>query len=178
MQQDANHREETETSSSRHRNSFGRRLDSNDSDSFLGEQRSGFIGSACIRDEYIHVLNRADQRGRDDSQFAGISYDDDLLRLLDHGAKGKCFVRFVGGGSSIGVDTGHAEKKLIEKAVTEEIDSRSPDQRKRPWPVNITARQMYLKTGHVAELHADVNGIGDDGDIAPMTHAPRHPSGG
>src|SRR5580704_18858037 len=140
MQQDANHREETETSSSRHRNSFGGRLDSNDSDSFLGEHRSGFIGSARIRDQYIHVLNRADQRGRDDAQFAGISYDNDLLGLLDHRAKGECFVRFVGGGSSVGVDTGHAEKKFIEKSVTKKIDSRSPDQRKRPWPVNVTAR--------------------------------------
>jgi hypothetical protein len=63
--------------------------DSNDSYPNPGKTRHHFVGAAGIGDEHIHVLDGADQRWRDDAQFAGISHDNDLLGLLDHRANGE-----------------------------------------------------------------------------------------
>ena len=152
--------------------------DSNDSDSTPGERRDHFVRSTCIRDQHIHILDGADQGGGNDSQFAGVGDHNDLLGLLDHGAKGEGFVRFVGRGSAAGVDAGDAEEKLVEETIAEEIDGGSPDQRKRPRPVEVASRQMDLEAWHVTKFHADVDRIGDDGDVAAMTQTPRHPSRG
>src|ERR1035438_8113692 len=48
--------------------------DSNHSDFLPGKCRNHFVGSACIRDEHIYVLDRADQSGGDPPELAGLSH--------------------------------------------------------------------------------------------------------
>jgi hypothetical protein len=76
------------------------------------------------------------------------------------------------------VDAAGAYKDLIEIDFVQEIDCGLADQRERASPLHDPTGNEGLQAFAVAQLHGDIDGIGDDANIVAVPQIPRHLRGG
>ena len=126
----------------------------------------------------MKLAGLADECGRDLAEFAGVGYDDDLTGLLDHLAIDETFFSFEGGGAAVGVKACDAEEDLVEIDIIKKVEGSTAGEREGPGPGNDAASENGADAGLIAELHADVDGVGDDLDFVAMTEAAADVSGG
>ena len=64
---------------------------------------------------------------------------------------------------------GDTQEDSVHVYIVEEFKSGISGERKRPRPGNDAAGQIGANTGLIAEFHADIDRVGDDLDLFPMT---------
>src|SRR5271168_1230611 len=137
-----------------------------------------FRGNAGVSDERMDGRNGADQRGADGADLLGIGDDDDLLGVANHGKGDGGLLGFEGGDAAFEIESGDADEGLVEVDVAQEVERGLAGEGEGPGPGEGSAGEHGFDGGLVAELHTDVQRIGDDGDATAMAEGAAHLGGG
>ena len=138
----------------------------------------GLGRGAGVGNQEVNLVGRADKGRADFAEFARVGDHDDLLGLLEHLAVDQRLVGLQRGGAALGIQSGHAQKHLVHIDVVEEGQRRVAGERERPRPGNHAAGQIGADAGLVAQLHADVDGVGDHLNLVAMAQAAADVRGG
>ena len=136
---------------------------------------SGEIG-VCY--EYMDGGDGADEGGADLAHLSGVCDDDDLLGVANHGEGDGGLFGLERGDSSLEIEACDSDEGLVEVDVAEEVESRLAGEGEGPGPGESSSGEHGLDGGLIAEFHADVDGVGDDGDAVAMTERTANLRGG
>ena len=110
-------------------------------------------------------------------QFAAVGDGDFSLGLADHAAVDFNFIVVEAGESALGVDAVDADEEDVDKDAAHAGDGGGADEGE-PVAAEMAAGDEDLNVFAVAELHGDVDGVGDDGDAAEGVEAADNFRGG
>lgn len=141
-------------------------------DASRGEGFEVFWADAGIRHEDVDGRGRADQRGTEVSYLGGVGDHDDLSRIADHRLRDGGLFRLKGGYAALEIETRGADECLVHVDILQKPERGLPGEGKRPGPCERPSGKGGLDGGLVAQLHADVEGVRDDGDPTAMAKGP------
>jgi hypothetical protein len=126
----------------------------------------------------VNLVGRADECRAHLAEFAGVGHHDYLFRLLEHLAKHQRLFSFQRRCSAVCVKAGNAQENLVEVHIVEKAERGAAGKRERPRPGNHTAGKKRTDARLVAELHADVDGVGDHLDVFAVAQTAANVRGG
>ncbi len=165
----------------RNRSTCARRAidsDAKDLDSQFLKWLNSFVGGAGAGDEHVNFACLADEGRGDLAELAGVDNGDHLTGLLDHFAVDEAFFGFKRGGAAVRVEARDADEDPIEINVFEEIESCAAGERKGPGPRNYSSGEHGADAGLVAQLHSDIDGVGNYVQFVAMAKAATDVGGG
>src|ERR1051325_4908950 len=146
-------------------------------DFLRGELSGDLSGRAFVRDDEVDVGDRADEGRADVSELGVICDDDALACLAQHGAVHGCLVGIIGGQAVLGMNAVHAYEYLVDEHLADGGDGDGAGERE-PVAAHRAARDDDFQIDAMAELHSDVDGVGEDCDSLAVTNAARDLCGG
>jgi len=135
-------------------------------------KRSQRFGTrAGVGNQRVDGASRADECRTNLAKFARVGGDDHRPGLLDHLAVDQRFICLERGGTAFGVETRDAHEDLVHINVVEKVECGITGKRERPRPGNHAACQVGADARLVAQLHADIDGIGHDLNLVAVAQA-------
>src|SRR5580700_1565055 len=97
---------------------------------------------------------------------------------MNHRPEGEAFLRLNHGYAAHRVHSARADKHFVQVDVAQEVDRTLADQRKRSRPLYESAGYERQQPRAIAQLHRDIDGIGDYSEVAAIADVASDLGGG
>jgi hypothetical protein len=133
-------------------------------DAKVAERLDHFLSSSLVGDEYVKVLGCADLPPGYYAKLAVIDDSDFSLSVPYHRPVQVGFIGAEACGSPVRIDAVGAKEKCADNDVLQTVRCRGANKRE-PVPAQITSGHKHIQVFTFRQLHGDVDGVCDDGDV-------------
>lgn len=138
--------------------------DANDCDAGLLEGGDHFVGGSGVGDKHVQLFGLADAPSRDDVNLAVVDDGDAAARELDHGRVQVGFVGPKAACAPSGVDAVGSDEEGLDEHLLHALDGGGAYEGE-PVAPEMAASDEDINVLAFGELHGDIDGVGDDGDV-------------
>jgi len=151
--------------------------DLSNANALAAQRHEMFFFGFAIGDEHVNSIWRADEGRADNADLAVVRDDDFLPRLLQQGVVDCRLIGIIGRESVSRMNAVHADERFIHEDFGGGSDRRRADESK-PIAAQKSTRANDFHFFAVTQLHGDVDGVGEDHQIAAMAEISSDLSGG